>query len=158
MAEPAKQSAKVIPLQLGPARIQGHEFALNVWVVTVEAGTTIEQMESRDYWAHVANKLRPYDEIKVRSDDGAFYAHFLVLACDRTWAQVHRLSYHDLLPAAAKAEIPDEYEIKWGGPYLLHRVIRKSDKAVLKENFQTKLDAMQWLDEYRKTVGVPAKP
>ena len=33
-----------------------------------------------DFWGHIAAKLRPYDEIKVRCDDGTFYAQLLVLA------------------------------------------------------------------------------
>ncbi len=147
---------KEVPVQqLNPARIKGAEYERTVWVVTVEKGTKLEHMQNPSFWSHVSNKLRPWDHIEVRSDDGTIYAEFLVLACDRTWAKVHKLRFESLTTSdvSQTQAAMEEFELEHRGPHLKWGVIRKSDRAVLKENLQTKGEARTWLEEYRKTVS-----
>jgi hypothetical protein len=83
---------KKVP-QLNMNRMKSGEYVRNIWVVTVESGVTKEDLTDVSFWAHVARSFKPYDHIEVRTDDGAYYAEFLVLSCDRTWAKVHEIRY-----------------------------------------------------------------
>ena len=145
--------------QINPNRIKQAEYERTVYVVTVEMGTTKEDLEAPSFWAHFAAKFRPWDRLEVRCDDGSFYAEYLVLACDRVWAKVHRLSHVTLTTSdisQTQAALQDGLEVKYRGPHLKFGVVRKQDGAVLKEGMQTKQEADQYLSEYRKNVGVPA--
>lgn len=145
--------------QINPNRIKQAEYERTVYVVTVEMGTTKEDLENPGFWAHFAAKFRPWDRLEVRCDDGSFYAEYLVLACDRVWAKVKELSYVSLTTSdisQTQAALQDGLEVKYRGPHLKHGVVRKTDGAILKEGMQTKQEAEQWLAEYRQKIGAPA--
>ncbi len=143
-------------IKLNPSRMKGAEYERTVYVATVEFGTTKDDMKDPAFWSHVSNKLKPWDRIEVRSDDGTFFAEYLVLASERTWAKVHMLSYTSLTSAEVsqtQAAIEnDEFEVRWRGPHLKFSVIRKADDAVLKDGM-SKDEAFLWRKEYVKTVA-----
>lgn len=147
-----------------PGRVKGAEYVRNLWIVTVEQGTTREDVKRPEFWSLVSGNFKPYDRIELRSDDGTFFAEYLVLSADRAWARLHELSFHNLgtqdvsLTAAQAEEQRKRYEIAWRGPHLLHCVERKDGDKVerLKEKLADKTVAQQWLDDHLKTVGVPA--
>ena len=144
-----------------PGRVKGAEFARNLWVVTVEQGTTRDDVRRPEFWSLVSKNFKPYDRIELRADDGTFFAEYLVLSADRAWARLHELSFHNLgtqdvaLTAAQSAEQRRRYTIEFRGPHLLHCVEFKNGDKVdrLKEKIQTKAEAQTWLDEHLKTVG-----
>jgi hypothetical protein len=139
-----KKSAVVQPL----IRIQLAEYQRSIYLANVEQGVTREQLKDPKFWAHIANQLKPKDQIEVHAEDGSFVATFIVLACERTWAKVHELSYHNL----TKSDITDEQrkailedylvEFKGGNKWC---VIRKSDNALMQSKLHSKSDAEQWL-------------
>lgn len=133
--------------QLNPASFISAEYECTTYVATVEQGTTLDMLLDPKFWSHVANKLRPYDEIKVRCDDGTFYGHLLVLACDRTWARVFKLTFESLTSSdisLTQAAILEDYDVKFRGPRKWS-VLRKSDNAVLAEGLHAEADARTWL-------------
>lgn len=152
--------------QVTASRFVLAEHVNTTYVVTVEGGLTKAQIIHPDFWGHVAAKLRPYDEIKVRCDDGSFYAQLLVLSAERTFARVRVLAWHDLTTAdvaktqAESAEKPSvtpagptDYEVRQRGPHLKWCVVRLSDSQVLREKEPTKRDAEKWLDDYLKVTA-----
>lgn len=141
--------------KLMPNRMHLAEHERNIHVITVEANITRDQIKDPSFWSLVSSKMRPYDRVELRSDDGMFFAEYLVLACDRSWAKVYELSFHKLTSAdisETQAAITD-YEIKYRGPQLKHSVIRKSDNTVLKEEMQTRDEAASWLKEHLKAIA-----
>ena len=138
--------------QLNPARMQLAEHKRNVWDVTVEQNVSIPMMEDPQFWAHISEKLKPKDHIEVTDDEMSFYAEFIVIASERAWARVKRISYTSLV---SPDDIPEEadvgYTTKWRGPFHLWSIIRKSDQAVIKAGMQRE-EAKLWLDEYLKKV------
>lgn len=140
--------------QLNPSRMKQGEYERTVWVATVEQGVGREDLKDPSFWAHVANKLRPWDKLEVRADDGTFYSEYLILACDRAWAQVHELMYASLTTSDISLTQADTLQLKFRGPHLKWSVIRTADGAVLKEQCQTKDEASAWMDGHIKTVGV----
>lgn len=143
-------------VRIMPARFQLAEHARNVYVITVEENQKKEDVMNPDYWAHIAGKLRQYDEIMVRSDVGAFYGHLLVVACERTWAKTAVLSWVVLEEGNVSEQEPTDYRVEYKGPYKKFCVIRVEDSALLKDEIQTKKEANQWVEDYRITVGKKA--
>lgn len=138
--------------QLNPARMQLAEHKRNVWDVTVEQNVSIPMMEDVQFWAHVAEKLKPKDKIEVTDDEMSFYMELIVISADRGWAKVKRLNYVSLL---SDNDIPEEvdtgYTTKWRGPYFKWCVMRKSDNSVIKDGMDRD-EAKLWMDEYLKKV------
>ena len=136
-------------------RLKGAEFERVIHTAAPAVGHTMEHMLTPAYWAHVAPKLKPWDRVEVRAEDGTFYAELLVLACDRTWARMHVLRWDDLstqdvsLTEASQASA--SYEVKFT-PNLRWHVIRKLDRQVMHKEAQTRADAELWLREHLKVV------
>lgn len=143
--------------QLNPARLSLFEHTNTAYLATVETGTTEKDLLNPNFWSHIAPKLRPYDEIRVCCDDGSFYVTLLVVSCDRTWAKV-KVKKDGWMNLEDETNVPEnsEYEIKWGGPYLKFRVIRKKDGGVLRDKLQTKKEASDWLEGHIGTTGKAA--
>ena len=145
-----------------PERVKIAEAARNRWAVTVEPGTTRDQLKLPEFWSLNARLFIPGDFLEVISDDMAFYAEYKVLSCDRTWAKVHELSWHDLttpevsLTEIQSAEQKAKHSVEWRGPHLLFCVERKDGDKVerLKEKCKDRAEATLYLENHLKTVGV----
>lgn len=139
-------------------RMRNEVEVVNHWALTVVPGTSREMLIEPSYWSHVSYRLRPYDEITVRSDDGTLYARYLVLACDRLWARVEelewkRLTSADVSMSQAAAMARAGYEIKHMGPHLLWCVLRKSDQSRIKSGEPSERDAENWIRQHIRAVG-----
>ncbi len=133
MSEAKKEKRAV---QLKDPRMKEQEFLRVWWVVTVEHGTTKEDILKPEFWTQVAIKLKPYNRIDIQADDGSFFAEFLVITCDKTYANVKELSWTEL--NTTKEQPHEEFYAKWRGPHLKWSVIRSSDKEAVKEGMETK--------------------
>lgn len=137
--------------------LQLTQHALLDYTHTVSEGTPFEDLLKPDYWAHVAQKLRPHTLIKVIPEDGSYWAELLVLSCDRLWAKVFVLRHMDLTEVAedpaALASRMSEFDILWKGPVKKHVVVRKSDSTIVAEEIQTKGEAKIWLEGHLKTIA-----
>jgi hypothetical protein len=132
------------------------EFENQDHVVTVEHGNTIDDVLRPEFWSHVAPKLRPYDEIRVRADDGTFYARVLVLSCGRNWAKVHQLEHHRLTSKdvdMSQAAQFEGYDVKWRGPHCKWSVVRKADNVVVIEKLDSQAEATTWLADHLKATS-----
>jgi hypothetical protein len=113
-APKTKEKREVSPAV--PNRLQLAEHALQFHVYTAESGDYPEDFLKPEYWSLVATKFQPYDHIEVRADDGTYWAEFLVVSCDRTWARVHKLRDARLQVANEQPVDPD-YKVEWKGPH-----------------------------------------
>lgn len=140
--------------QLNPLRMGLKEHLVAEFVVTVEQGIGIDQCLDPAFWAHVASQFTPYTEITARTDDGTWYAKFLVLSCGRGWAKVKPIMATTLTTSdvdMTQADRVETHEINWGGPFHKFRVIRKRDSVVVKSQCQTKSEATAWLADHLRT-------
>ncbi len=142
-------------VKINQNRMKSGDFVRTLWVATVEMGVTREDIKDPGFWSHVASQLRPYDRMEVRCDDGTFFAEYLVIACERTYAKVKELSWVSLTSkdVAQTQEDREEFSYKYRGPHSMHSIIRKSDNKVMVEHKATKEDAMKWLSEYKQTIA-----
>ena len=157
----AEAKDKQIP-QLSPDSLKAFEYISTRHDALVPQGVNIEDLLNPAYWAHHAVKLRPWDEIRARAEDGTWVAFLQVLASDRTWARCQLLAKHNLgtadiaLTQAAEEEVKRlkaEYKIAYAGPEK-YRVVRRADNNVMQSGLQQKADAELWLERYvRDQVG-----
>ena len=151
---PTEPGRRKDPLQLGAERVTQAEYSRNLWVATAVFGTTIQDVRDEAYFAHVASKLKPYDRIEVRTDDGSWFAELLVTETGRNWARTYLLSLHKLTTSdiARTMSIPT-LEVVWKGPHLLFCVIRKSDKEILQDKCTSEAQAYAWIRNRETLIG-----
>lgn len=147
-------------VKLAPLRLQLAEYARQLWTVTLEAGTDPAVLDQPAFWSLVAARFSPYDKIEVRADDGSYYAEYIILGCDRTWAKLQMLfkaqepSTDVVTIAAAMQQAPaPDYLVKWRGPLKKWSVIRVADQMMVCEGQQTRIMAENWLANHRKVAA-----
>lgn len=145
----AQEKQKESPV-LGPHRMQLSEHARNHWVVDVEVGIPMTQLLDPSFWALNSTKLRPFDLIEARAEDGVYWGLYLVTGCDRTWARVVPILEKNLTTgevAISQAVGEDRYRVEWKGLQKKACVIRNADGAIIHEGSQSKADAAQWMKD-----------
>lgn len=138
---------------LNPSRFELVEYERQDWIVTAEIGTELSDLLDPGYWAHVSARMKPYDQIQVRVDDGCWLVNLLVLDCSRNWARVHVLSEHKLTTTDVSQSQADGYSVDWKGPRLKFCVIRKSDNEAVRDGFADKEEAIRWMIEHEKITA-----
>lgn len=162
--EQADKPQAIPQLDANRFKLAEHEF--NRWCITVEQGITRAQILNPAFYSQFSSKMRPYDTIAVRCDDGTLYAELLVIQSERTWARVHVLSWHDLTSkdvAQSKVEPTSspkvaldpskEFKVKYMGAHKKWSVIRQSDEAIVREGEDNKANAELWLVEYQRVTA-----
>jgi len=154
------EAGKVAPARAvppcSPNRIKLTGYLHNDWDVTPPRGTEVDDLKNPDWWKHIASSFKPHDHIEAICEDGSWYARFLVVSCDRTWANVHLLEHHDLAAAKFKTRNSEfeDYKVEWTtlGQWT---IIKKGNEGMppLKDGFTTRIDALTWLDEHLRTRG-----
>ena len=141
---------------IDPSRFALAEHKNQDWVMTVEEGTSLDDVMKPEFMANIASQLRPYDRIRVRIDTGEWYAELLVVDCARTWVHTHKLFYVKFTKeegdGKSSASPTDEYVVQFRGPHLKFSVLRKSDKSVLQEGMSSKAEANAWLENYLRAL------
>lgn len=117
----------------------------NIHAVTPPAGTEFDVLLEPDYWSHVARRMRPLDRIEAMPEDGSWWAELLVIHTGPVSVMVRKLRYHELDEVDPDEIDNDLFKIKWGGPSVMYRIIRKSDNEVVKDHFRNKSDAVNWM-------------
>lgn len=127
---------------LAADRLQMAEHYFTPYAVVLPTGATLEEALKADYWAHVAEKLRQHDTIRLIPEDGSYFAEALVLAAGRGFAKL-KLLRHVALEEEPGETVPEGLEVKWRGPHLRWSVIRRSDSTILKDRLAEKIDAIR---------------
>lgn len=149
----APKEKQVTPLNI--ARHSIREHVNQDHAITVPIGTTVKDMDRPDFWANLAPYFTQYNKIYATVDDGAWYAEFLIIACNSNSARVELLTFIQLDESVTSGDVPPipaTHEIKFRGPYAKWCVIRKSDGHILRDKMKRD-EAGLWLSEYLKTTA-----
>ena len=143
------------PIILAGERFFEREYQTNLWVANADEATKQADVLKGEYWAHVANKLKPWDHIYVRAENGTWYTELLVLSVDRAYAAVRPLNQWQFgedapTEAQAAAHKTAAYRPKWGGPQHKWTVIRTSDSERVATELTSERAAMDWIVEREK--------
>jgi hypothetical protein len=133
-----------------PTSIREADHYRNVWHVTLDASETLQSCLQPEFWQHIARRLRPLSEIVVYSHDFAWRATLLVRSATPKSARVVMLTFSDLDAAETEGRklAPDAtLTTIWKGPALKHAIIRKGDKSIVEQGFETKPEAEARLAE-----------
>ncbi len=120
------------------------------YLITPAAGTPMKRILKRDYWTNIAPVLTKAAKIEVVPEDGEYYAELIVTAFGKNWADVVLHGEVTYLNRGEPIPEDSEFFIKYRGVISGHAVIRKSDKQVIKDGFQTWAVAKQWLEQHEK--------
>ena len=154
------EAIKYIAPRLTMDRFKEAEHTRCVYAMTPAINTTVEHLLKPEYWSLVAARLHPTARIEVISEDNAWFAELLVISNGSGWAKVKLLRYVPLDDSAGRApaiqlektNIEDttsgQLTVQYAGVKARHRVVRKSDKEVLKDGFPTNAEAVKWMQEY----------
>ena len=145
--------------QLPADRWKLREQANAEHTITMELGTTMEDVAKPAYFAHIAAKLTPYDKIIVRADDGKIYGELLVLAVSHAWVKTYPLHWVDLdkvnaSVSAKGAESMSGFTIEHKGPHLQWCVVRKNPSGIVHSGEPDEERARSWLLDYLKATRV----
>lgn len=163
IAPAVKPAANTAPAPAAPkltkklpnARIQVSGYLHNKWDVTADRGTLLEDVLNPDYWTHVASQFKPQDQIEVLCEDGSWYARLIVINADRLWAKCYKLEFHDLTTGFENmpSRMEEDYVVDWNaiGRYFIYKKSQRGEPP-LKDGFETRLEAYQWLDGHLKSI------
>jgi len=128
------------------------EHEMRDFVVYALHGTSVEDILETGYWAHVAERFVPFKtQIKVIAEDGSWIAELIVTACDRNWARVYMMHFHDLSEQEAAPSKDSNFTVNFA-PAHGWRIIQKDTKEVIQKGFNTKDDAHKALKDYENTI------
>lgn len=150
---------KVEPRKLPPRSLAQAEFARNVWSIVPEQGTTLQEILTPEYFAHVGIKFKPRDKIEVCFNDMSYYAELLVIDTDRLWTKTAVIFAVDLAgekaaAAAAREQLNQtEYIPRYTNITDKWTVIRLSDNQTVSSFHGTKQDADKWIVEHMKAMA-----
>lgn len=152
--------------QLPPQALQLFEYVSTRHDALIPQGVKPEELQAPAFWAHHSVRLKPYDEIRARAEDGTWMAEYVVVDASRTWARVQmkpgsmlRLSTRDVsLSQASEDQVKafiEAHSVSYRGPHKWS-VVRIADRNVLAEGIEQKDDARAWLEKHaREQFGVP---
>jgi len=152
-AQDPQDAAKRRAAVLTQERFLLAEAANQRWVVNAEARHTPEDIMNPAYFAHVANKMTIFDEVRVRSENGDWIADLIVVACGDNWARVKVLAVHEL--KGEDRRVPTdaiEHYVDWKGPHHKYCVIRKADGQKLSTGHASRGSAAEWMREHERTI------
>lgn len=149
--------------KLPAGRMYPAENKRNVWFAEVENRAAFDDLESPEFWSHVAAKLRTRDLIEVWTRDNSAVATCRVAHQERhglaAIARVKMVLIEELSapkPIAAPADEDPEYKIDWTEKTQF-RVIQKSTRKPLKEGMGTRAEAELYVEQLKVKLGAPAK-
>lgn len=132
-------------MKLTPHNFREADYKRTSYLVTAERGTKISDLTGRDYWSHVAARLRPRDRVEVHAADGSWLAELMVVQASRVGATLVLLNEYDLTATSAASVVnEDEVSIKHRGG-AKWSAIRNSDKAILIDGLDTREEVVAWL-------------
>ena len=131
------------------------DYERPVWVVTVSAALTSEDLLKPVFWANVAGRLAKWHQVEVRADDGSWFAILMVIGAGQNWAKVQILQKFDLVKVAGpEAVVPEteDYEVLFRGvaKWCVRRV---EDKAILFKEGESKAAAARWLTDHLRAIA-----
>ncbi|CAJ0854104.1 hypothetical protein AMST5_00708 [freshwater sediment metagenome] len=123
-------------------RVALAEMVRQQWFVTCPDHMTPDDVLQPEFWAHVASRFRPYDEVTVGNDACAWRLHLCVADVWSAGVRMIELSRAELAGALEKStEEANGLKIQWRGPNARWSVLDAAGQ-VLQSGFAKKEDAL----------------
>jgi hypothetical protein len=155
MSEVAAKVAAPKRVVLHAMRFKQAEFVRHIYHVIPEQGVTLEDVLQVSYWSQIAGQLEVGDHVEVYPEDQTYWAHLLVIDCNRLEARMQILNYVEI-GANAASPLSEEtlvYFVKWRGPQFKWAICRKADGSSVKDGFASRDKASAGLSDYLKALA-----
>lgn len=142
------QTVQAKPALADPSRFAEAQYGQRVWLYTMRAGETIDEVKREGFLKNLSGKINLGDEIKVRSADLTYHALLVVIASDHVAARVELRTQWEAKhePADRKEYDADGYTIEDTGDVLRRlAVMRKADGKLMRDGFATRQDAQHYI-------------
>ena len=148
-----RKPVKIRPITDSRVKLNRGGQANNEWFVTAEANTPVESVFDPSFWAHVAERMRPYDIVVVAVDDEAWFLQAIVRSTMPQSVFLKALPGYPMpLEESLDMTFADQYEVKWRGPHALWSVMRLSDNKPVAEKMQSREAAHRWLTQNGRSL------
>jgi hypothetical protein len=137
---------------LGMDRFKRAEYAEPVHHALIPEGCTVEDLKRPEFWAHVSKIMGFGHLVHAMSEDRTWYAQGIVLDAGATWAKVDFFMVRQFGEVADMSTDDGDYTVKFV-PTKGWRVIRVSDRAVIKDGLADKGAALIYIKEHRKALA-----
>lgn len=134
-----------------PTQIMPAQSLVMTWHYTVPPAISLDDLLKPDFWSHVAVRLRPHNRVIADAEDGSWTATLFVRSVNRLSATMAVQSFMEFGEKSALSDSVAtfaDFDIGWGGPAHKHRVVRKSDGAIMTKGHDTSEDAGMWLKNH----------
>jgi hypothetical protein len=130
-----------------------------------DVNTTVEDLLEPGFFGNHASKFKVggadgFPEITVDWEDGSKSVELKVLGVPGAQtvkvALKHIHDFSDATAELADAEAADtagEFKVEWKGAGKKHCIVRVKDKAIVKDGFSTKADALAGLAQFSKSIA-----
>lgn len=130
------------------------ESKRTVHAAIVQAGLTIEDIMTTNYFANVIKDITVFDRIEARAEDGKWWAELLVVYCNSGALKLKLINGVKIQETKKEDDVQlDGHVVKWGNMHTKYRVIRDADKEVIKEGFETKGEAVTWAQQHVRQLA-----
>jgi len=130
------------------------EHLRNDWVFDAEEGTTVEQIQTKEFWSLVAYKFNHFDRIEVRLETGEWIAELVVRDKGLNWALIALLKLHEFEKTTAPQQPSDSFEVMWRGNHHKFAVRRKMDGEVVQNGFPDRNAAFAWITNHERMTAL----
>jgi hypothetical protein len=153
-AAPAVQKADTEKVRLPvnpvkPGEVKTEDQMHNNWACFMPSHYNQAQVEDQKTWTFMATRFRDLDMIRVTAEDGSWIAMAVIR---RTVAMELTVQVYDWIELAApmiaaEIDIGNDYVIRHFGTVRKFAVCNKVTGAVVKEGFNTQVQAMKYAGE-----------
>ncbi len=155
-AETEKVRLPVNPVKPGDVKLndQMHQN----WACFLPSNYTQDQVEDKKTWTFMAPKFKDLDLMRITAEDGSWIA----MACiRRTVSMEITVQVYDWIELSApmiakEIEIGDDYVIRHFGTVRKFAVCQQHNGAVVKEGFNTQVQAIKYVTDHIQQSGTPA--
>jgi hypothetical protein len=145
----AKPIEKAVPIS--QARFGLADEKANRWRIDVPMGISPEQIiKDESYWQHIAQFLKPGDEIICMPDNMAWKMVLHVAGAGRLFAHTSMVSFTELVQASQLVSLPSIYKVEFQGTHHKWAVIRENKP--LKDGFETEALARRYAQNHEAAV------
>lgn len=147
----SEDKKKIKPIT--PANFSIAESKRQCFVAVIPHGTRLEDIKSPSYFANVIKQIETFSRIEVHAEDGTFWAELLVTYCVSGDLKYEILSKFEVNTPEISGIKIEGLTVGYGGPHHKFRVVRDSDKEVIKKGFENKTSAMIWAQQHVRNLA-----
>lgn len=149
---PAKAEKKIL-VPLKASEFRSAEEVRHVWHASIPETDSVETIQKRDYWKHVAGRsIRPGDRIEAVCEDMTWMAELYVVSSGSQVADVKLISRTDLTGVEVQTDEANDLYVKYRGPHHRYCLMIKGQSDPIAHGFMTQDEGQRALLDHRRNV------